>query len=213
VTTGAPPDPGGRRRAPERTDVLVVRHGHAGSKERWRGDDRSRPLSAHGRAEAAALVGMLEPLRPARIVSSPLLRCLQTVEPVAERLGLAIETTERLEPDAGAAAAALVLELARQRGPTVVCTHGETIAVIQRELESQGALTFGPDPARDKGSVWVLHARRGRITAADYLAPAAPVQPGRATPTTGATSESSTADPRAPATPKGRTAPSAAANQ
>ena len=39
--------------------VLIVRHGTAGSKSRYRGDDRKRPLDKHGRAQAESLVGQL----------------------------------------------------------------------------------------------------------------------------------------------------------
>ena len=37
--------------------VLVVRHGTAGRKKRYKGDDRKRPLDKHGRAQAESLVG------------------------------------------------------------------------------------------------------------------------------------------------------------
>jgi len=39
--------------------VLIVRHGTAGSKSRYKGDDRKRPLDKHGRAQAESLVGVL----------------------------------------------------------------------------------------------------------------------------------------------------------
>ena len=39
--------------------VLMVRHGTAGSKSRYKGDDRKRPLDKHGRAQAESLVGVL----------------------------------------------------------------------------------------------------------------------------------------------------------
>ena len=39
--------------------VLIVRHGTAGSKSRYKGDDRMRPLDKRGRAQAESLVGQL----------------------------------------------------------------------------------------------------------------------------------------------------------
>ena len=39
--------------------VLIVRHGTAGSKSRFSGDDKMRPLDKKGRAQAEALVGQL----------------------------------------------------------------------------------------------------------------------------------------------------------
>ena len=39
--------------------VLIVRHGVAGTKSRYKGDDRKRPLDKRGRAQAESLVGQL----------------------------------------------------------------------------------------------------------------------------------------------------------
>ena len=39
--------------------VLIVRHGTAGSRSKFKGDDRLRPLDKHGRAQAESLVGVL----------------------------------------------------------------------------------------------------------------------------------------------------------
>jgi 8-oxo-(d)GTP phosphatase len=157
--------------SPGGTEILIVRHGHAGSRARWRGDDRLRPLSDRGVAEAAALVDVLAAYDPVRIVSSPFERCRQTVEPLARRLGRTVEESARLEPDGGSAAGALVRELAGQPGPTVVCTHGETIGTLQGDLDLRGGTAFGRDGRREKASVWVLHANDGRFTSADYLPP------------------------------------------
>lgn len=153
-------------------ELLLVRHAHAGSKQRWRDDDRLRPLSERGRDEAAALVDMIAPYEPVRIVSSPYLRCLQTVEPLAERLDLPVEESSALEPDADEAAVELLRSLALGPGPVVVCTHGETIERLQRRLlplRRQAARRA--DTAREKGSVWVLEAKKGRFTSAHYLPP------------------------------------------
>lgn len=48
------------------------------------------PLAAHGVAQAHQLAGHLATIEPTptRIYSSPLYRCLQTVEPVAAKLGI-----------------------------------------------------------------------------------------------------------------------------
>lgn len=153
-------------------ELLLVRHAHAGSKERWRGDDRLRPLSDRGRAAARSLVDLLARYEPAQVVSSPHVRCVQTVEPVAAQLGLSVERTEALGPNADRAAARLLVSLASARHPVVVCTHGETIEALQRRLARPGKLAFGPGGAHEKGSVWLLHADRGRFTSATYLPPA-----------------------------------------
>ena len=158
----------------------MVRHAHAGAKDRWRGDDRLRPLSDRGRREARALVDLLAPYEPGRILSSPLARCLQTVEPLADRLGLTIEESETLGPQADPEAVRLLRHLASGSGPVVVCTHGETIEALQRRLVRPGRLAFAPGGAHEKGSVWRLHTAGGRVTSATYLPPRLQGPDGRA---------------------------------
>lgn len=152
-------------------DLLVVRHAHAGTKDLWRGDDRLRPLSDRGRKEALALAEMLAPYEPVRLMSSPFVRCVETIEPLARRLGLAIQECESLGPEADREAAKMVRTMASKRQTVVICTHGETIEALQRRLARPGKLAFGPGGAHEKGSVWHLHTSGGRFTAAAYLPP------------------------------------------
>jgi phosphohistidine phosphatase SixA len=51
--------------------VFLVRHARAGRRDRWVGDDRLRPLSKKGRAQAGALPGLLLPLISETLVSDP----------------------------------------------------------------------------------------------------------------------------------------------
>lgn len=153
----------------------MVRHAHAGSKEEWHGDDRLRPLSDRGQAEALAVALTLAPYAPTRVVSSPFLRCLQTVQSLVQRLGLRVEESELLTPDAGRHAATLLRSLVREGdGPVVVCTHGETIEVLQKRLGRSKKLAFLPGSPHEKGSTWVLRAKNGRFTGAEYLPPGRP---------------------------------------
>ncbi len=158
----------------------MVRHAHAGAKDRWRGDDQLRPLSLRGRREALALVDLLAPYGPLQVVSSPLMRCVHTVEPLATFLGLPIEETEALGPQADREAARLLRSLASAPHAVVVCTHGETIEALQRRLARPGKLAFGPGGAHEKGSVWLLHGSGGRFTSATYLPPGRPPYAGHA---------------------------------
>ena len=60
------------------------------------GQEPDAPLTALGHEQAEQLAAWLRPLGIARIVSSPYLRARQSVEPLAQQLGLAVETDERL---------------------------------------------------------------------------------------------------------------------
>jgi phosphohistidine phosphatase SixA len=155
--------------------VLLVRHGHAGAKRQWHGDDGFRPLDAQGLAQAAALVDLLAPFTPARIISSPFLRCVQTATPLGDAHGIAIERSPSLVPEAGAAATLLARDVSIDGpGAVVLCTHGEVIHEMQAELAPDGLPGFGPGSLREKGSVWVLDRADGRFTGAAYVSPPRP---------------------------------------
>ncbi len=114
---------------------VLLRHASAGHRLDWEHDDRLRPLDARGRRQSADLVELLRPLGVRRILSSPYVRCVQTVEPLAAALGLEVELDERLEEGKGGAAA----ELLRDDG-VVCCTHGDIVeALVGRGLKKAAA--------------------------------------------------------------------------
>ena len=76
--------------------VFLVRHAKAGDRSTWQGDDDGRPLTKAGRRQARALVDVFAGRPINRIVSSPAVRCVDTVEPLAEARGLAVEVRNEL---------------------------------------------------------------------------------------------------------------------
>jgi broad specificity phosphatase PhoE len=144
--------------------VLVVRHAKAGDRERWSGPDEDRPLTDAGMIQADALVGVLAEFRVERILSSPYLRCTQTVVPLASALGLPVEPTDDLAEGAGGAGRRLVASLT---GPadTVLCTHGDVL------YDLLSGLDLPWNSPMKKASTWVLEVESGRVTTARYLPP------------------------------------------
>lgn len=103
--------------------ILLIRHASAGRRDEWSGDDRLRPLDERGHRRAQALVELLAPYRIERIVSSPYVRCVQTVEPLAAACDLEVEPREELaEERQHIDAAGLLRSLAEE--DVAVCTHG-----------------------------------------------------------------------------------------
>ena len=70
--------------------LLLVRHVDAVSRNDWPADDRLRPLTEKGFDQARALVDLLGGHRVEVILSSPAVRCVQSVEPLATALGLEV---------------------------------------------------------------------------------------------------------------------------
>jgi 8-oxo-dGTP diphosphatase len=142
--------------------ILFVRHGKAGSRHGWDGPDRRRPLSKAGFRQADRLVDLLVPYGPTRVVSSPYLRCIQTVDPLAEKIGADIETASALAEGASVRSLMKLLKDADE-DVSVLCSHGD---MIPAALEALGVRW------RDrctKGSTWVLSL--AAVSDARYLPP------------------------------------------
>lgn len=153
--------------------VMVVRHAHALSRSGWEGDDAERSLSSRGVEQSRLLVGPLLELKPTRILSSPYVRCVETVRPLAEAAGLELELAESLAEGEGRAAVELLRGLAASGGTPVLCSHGDVIPDILVTLANEDRLELGPSPRVQKGSVWVLYGGAGRFTSAEYMPPPA----------------------------------------
>ena len=70
---------------------IIVRHADAGARSAFHGPDRARPITALGHRQANALVEMLGGPDVVAIVSSPARRCVETVMPLSQSLGIAID--------------------------------------------------------------------------------------------------------------------------
>jgi 8-oxo-dGTP pyrophosphatase MutT (NUDIX family) len=152
--------------------VLIVRHASAGSKSRWKGDDRLRPLDKHGRAQAESLVGQLLAFGANKLYAADRVRCHQTLEPLADELGVPIHDEPALTAEAYAknrkATRQRVLEIAAEDGTPVICTQGEVIpGLVEWWCHRDGVR---PDKARNhKGSTWVMSLWQDHLVAADHI--------------------------------------------
>jgi 8-oxo-(d)GTP phosphatase len=155
--------------------VLVVRHGTAGSKARFAGDDTKRPLDKKGRAQAEALAGQLFAFGPTDVYAADRVRCHQTVEPLAEELGVVICNEPALTEEAYAEnpeyGRRRILQIAGFNRTPVICTQGKVIPdLIGWWCDRDGVR---PDTSRNrKGSTWVLSLSEGRLIVADHMASA-----------------------------------------
>ncbi|MCP5029241.1 MAG: histidine phosphatase family protein [Actinomycetia bacterium] len=133
--------------------VYLVRHADAGARLP-RDLDPKRPLNERGARRAQAIAGEL-PV-PARVASSPALRCRQTVEPLADRHRLPIEEVDVLFEGNDPLATLAWLVDQDGDGPLVCSSHGDLIPELIDYLIHQGALNDGGRTSFAKGSVWEL---------------------------------------------------------
>jgi exopolyphosphatase/guanosine-5'-triphosphate,3'-diphosphate pyrophosphatase len=150
----------------------LVRHAKAEKRSRWKGPAWMRPLTDAGRAQAIELVTTLLGSGAKRLVSSPALRCRQTLAPLALATGLPVEIDERLDERRDAAKVSEALAALRGES-AVLCTHGDHVAALLEHLRAEGAADLDEEPRCEKGSVWTLERRGAGPWKARYGPPAA----------------------------------------
>ena len=161
-----------RTDVPRAPALLLVRHGRAGDRSEWDGPDELRPLDHRGRAQARRLADVLPLFGPTTVLSAERTRCQETVQPLADALGLPVEPLPELgeeefadDPQAGLA---VVDRLLAGPGVTVVCSQGGAIPSVLMALGVRwDGLPGRLWPPCAKGSVWALGGRPGGLSA-DY---------------------------------------------
>lgn len=153
------------------TRLFLIRHAHAGDRQAWTGPDDQRPLSPKGWRQARAVVRRLSGEETGRITSSPALRCVQTVTPLAEARGTQVEADDRLLEGHDPADTFAALEQEVGGMSIAACTHGDIVPAILELAQRSGASL--PNEVRwAKGSTWVLDYEDGRWRGARYISPA-----------------------------------------
>jgi 8-oxo-(d)GTP phosphatase len=153
--------------------AYVVRHAKAGDRSEWSGDDRLRPLSKPGRRQALGLVRFFEGRSVDRILSSPAVRCVETVRPLAEERSLDVEIHDEFDEGASLEGALGLLDrLASEEA--VLCGHGDLIPAAIDHLEDQGGKIVGDRRNWKKGSVWILEREAGLVVRARSVPPIDP---------------------------------------
>ena len=160
--------------------LILVRHTSAGHKGDWAGEDLRRPLDAGGALAALLLADLLACFAPrARVISSPALRCTESVRPYAARFGGSVEAMTVLDvpgrdtdlPLGGTERADTLRHLFRNLvtagRPVVACLHRENLPLA---LAATCSVLGAPPPAGwdqvlPKGAFWVLHIAAGELAA------------------------------------------------
>lgn len=140
--------------------ILVIRHARAEERESWAKADELRPLTRAGQAQALAIAKKWGGEGAKSIRSSPAVRCVQTVQPLADRVGVDVAIDPVLREGSK-----LTLPEPKQTGLHALCAHGDNIPWLLDDL--------GIDWKEcKKGSIWMLKRDgKGRVVESSYLPP------------------------------------------
>jgi 8-oxo-dGTP diphosphatase len=147
--------------------IVLVRHAKAGKRGEWRGPDDERPLEPAGREQAERLVTLLDMFAPDRVIAAHPVRCVQTVQPLATRLGVDLRIDPAFADEsyvrAPAATEDALMALAKPGKVTVVCSQGTAIPNLIDQL-GRGVR----DTDTKKGAAWALAIVDGGVVSTDY---------------------------------------------
>jgi 8-oxo-(d)GTP phosphatase len=118
--------------------LVLVRHAKSRARSTWKGADPLRPLNSLGRARAAALVPILAAFGVTWVVTSPSVRCLDTVLPYAVATGYGTHIKVGLSEEGFAKrpkrAPHHLTQLLDRGEPAVLCSHGPVLPVLLEQL-------------------------------------------------------------------------------
>jgi 8-oxo-(d)GTP phosphatase len=160
--------------------LVVLRHAKAVRRSDWgrvrdAGPDEARPLREEGHGQARALVPLLTAYGPTRLVSSPALRCIDTVDPYAADIGVRVEGDSRLTEEAwkadAKAAAMAAEELLHDPTPALLCTHRPVLPTVIAHVLGGAAEAGMPGGPLSPGEFLVLHRSPDKVVAVERHTP------------------------------------------
>jgi 8-oxo-dGTP diphosphatase len=127
-------------------------------------------LTKAGFGQAEALPTLYEAQPFSRLFSSPYVRCVQTLEPLAAARGLPLETADELAEGAPIGAALELMLSVSSAGPAAFCTHADVMMDSIEELLASGVRLDGPLEFK-KGAAWILETRERTFVGGRYVPP------------------------------------------
>ncbi|WP_054952640.1 NUDIX hydrolase [Flaviflexus massiliensis] len=169
--------------------LIVVRHSRAMKRSAWKkgkGSEDTRPLTPAGEKMAKEMIPLLSAYGVTRLVSSPWERCVATLQPYRQAMGIEIEThdslTEAAHEKKQRPVYRLIDELLRvNEAPVALCAHRPTLPTIVEAFKDRAPHSVmkqvpKEDPWLQTGEALIAHVsgrkgRKARIVALEKLRP------------------------------------------
>ena len=146
--------------------IHLLRHAKAGSRPSWHQPDDLRPLTSDGVVQSVNVADALADRPITAIFSSRYVRCIQTVQPLADRVGVAVVSHPALAEEADVRATWSLLEevaAGDAGGDTVLCSHGNVIGAVLDRMRRRGITLVADELTCRKASVWTVNVADGDV--------------------------------------------------
>lgn len=146
--------------------IILLRHAKAKPRSSWTLAEGDRTLVASGQRQAKAVGRLLTAWGPNRALTSPWVRCVQTLKPYANTAKLKIkqidaltEASHKRQPKKARAVAEGVFE---KRKPVIICTHRPVLPTLlevfaPKMSDEDAAKLPTSDPYLSPGEIIILH--------------------------------------------------------
>jgi 8-oxo-dGTP pyrophosphatase MutT (NUDIX family)/phosphohistidine phosphatase SixA len=163
--------------------IALLRHGKAVTHSDWGGTDALRPLQQRGQHQAERAAPALAAFGPKKLITSDAVRCVDTIQPLAELLGKKLKRTALISQEAYESGEDDVLKVVQKRltkrVAAVLCSHGPVLPeIISRLLSETGGAASAElrrAAALDTGGFSVIHLtvadEKPRIVAVETYGP------------------------------------------
>ncbi|GAB3517745.1 NUDIX hydrolase [Arthrobacter monumenti] len=163
--------------------IILLRHAKAKPRSSWTLAEGDRTLVASGQRQAKAVGRLLTAWGPNRALTSPWVRCVQTLKPYAKTAKLKIkqidaltEASHKRQPKKARAVAEGVFE---KRKPVIICTHRPVLPTLlevfaPKMSDEDAAKLPTSDPYLSPGEIIILHVSAldsQRIVAVEQVKP------------------------------------------
>lgn len=163
--------------------IILLRHAKAKPRSSWTLAEGDRTLVASGQRQAKAVARLLKAWSPKRALTSPWVRCVQTLKPYVKEVAPKVKQIEALTEAAHKRhpkkAAAIADNVFDKRKPVIICTHRPVLPTLLKSFmphmsEERARLLPTSDPYLSPGEIIILQVSRStnfRIVSVEQFKP------------------------------------------
>ena len=151
---------------------ILLRHAKAITRDEWQGDDDDRPLDSQGTFQADRLIPIYSAYKIDEVHTSDALRCFDTVNQFARRLGIKLEVSGKLSESTYKKdkdkAIDYCKEVIKENKNILICSHNPILPKLLTKLTKKAEVETDEDKLQPAQS-WIIHRLGKEIIQVDRM--------------------------------------------